>query len=179
MSSGSRVTWLGLTPEPERELPAAVAALRCAVANCAVANSAAAEPAAGEHGDGARTAGGGAHGGGRSIETWCEAEISREAERRRIESVILHGTQRAWMRYLGEVTQLITRVAAGQHDPRAASNAASAAMALTAAETVLEHHRMLIGLPGSAYDRVATDRAALSRIVAELQARLELVAERQ
>jgi hypothetical protein len=125
VSASVRHVWLGLTPEPERELPAAVAALRT------------------------RTA----------------VELPEEivaAEDRRIEALILHGTQRSWLRYLREVTGLVR--AAVERDE-------SLGDALRAAETVLEHHRMLIGLPGSGYDAVAAERDELTRIVGDLRGR--------
>ncbi len=124
---GRRVVWLGLTPEPERELPEAVATLR-------------------------------------ALDSGTRQDTDSEV--RRIRHLILHGTQRTWLRYLADVTALVQRVSA---HPRAASTTRTA---LDAAETVLDHHRMLIGLPGSAYDRVAADRDALSGIVGVLRERL-------
>jgi hypothetical protein len=123
---GNRHVWLGLTPEPERELPIAVATLR--------ARQSGAEP--------------------RQLSDWIHAESKR------IESLILHGTQRSWLRYLRSVTELVTHADEG-----------SAELALQAGETVLEHHRMLIGLPGSGYEASAPEREALTRIVAELRSR--------
>ena len=121
---GKRVIWLGLTPEPERELPEAVAALR-------------------------------------ALESGTRQDT--DAEVRRIRHLILHGTQRTWLRYLADVTALVQRGSAHPHTARTA---------LSAAETVLDHHRMLIGLPGSAYDRVAADRDTLAGIVGVLRERL-------
>ncbi|MGX1885005.1 hypothetical protein [Streptomyces sp. NPDC055287] len=111
MSGRRSLVWLGLTPEPERELPANVAALRS-------------PPAA------------------------------TGAELRRVQKLILHGTERSWLQYLAEVTDLVTGVADGTRpgDRRAAR---------LAAEVVLDHHRMLIGLPGTAYARTARQRQAL------------------
>ncbi|KJY40346.1 hypothetical protein VR46_28170, partial [Streptomyces sp. NRRL S-444] len=43
------------------------------------------------------------------------------------------------------------------------------AAALLAAEVVLDHHRMLIGLPGTGYGRTAADRAALESAVRTLR----------
>jgi hypothetical protein len=57
-----RSAWLSITPEPERELPEAVAALR----------------------------------GGGSV----------EAERARVERLVLRGSRRAWAKYLAEVAEL-------------------------------------------------------------------------
>ncbi|MEU2489690.1 hypothetical protein [Streptomyces sp. NPDC007883] len=133
MSGRRSLVWLGLTPEPERELPPAVAALRTRAPD---AGAVAREPAA--------------------------------AERRRVERLILHGSERTWLRYLTEVTDLVTAVADGTSagDPRAA---------LVAAEVVLDHHRMLIGLPGSGYDRTAQDRSALEAAVRTLRAAADTV----
>lgn len=127
MSVHRSPAWLGLTPEPERELPAAVAALR------------------------ARTPG-----------RTPPALVT--AERHRVERLVLRGTQRSWLRYLGEVTALVVDVAKGPEttDPAAA---------LVAGEVVLDHHRMLIGLPGPGYERAAPQRRALERAVAHLKNR--------
>jgi hypothetical protein len=139
------VVWLGLTPEPERELPVAVAALRQAAARRKA--PAAVDSVAPVHSDSAAAA-------------WQDAEVAR------IERLILHGTQRGWLRYLAEVTALITRAAAERRDET------STRLALHAAETVLDHHRMLIGLPGPAYERVAAERDALAATVTGLRERL-------
>ncbi|MFI0903230.1 hypothetical protein ACH4TE_06715 [Streptomyces sioyaensis] len=127
MSRRRSLVWLGLTPEPERELPTTVAALRTAVRDLA--------------------------------HTPAEAA---QAERHRVERLILHGTQQRWLRYLAEVTGLVTAVAGGARpgDRRAA---------LRAAEVVLDHHRMLIGLPGTGYGRTAADRRALESAVRTLR----------
>lgn len=127
MSGRRNLIWLGLTPEPERELPATVAALR------GVHHTAADRPAAAER-----------------------------AERSRVEHLVLHGTQRGWLRYLSEVTGLVTAVAAG-------SRPGDRQAALLAAEVVLDHHHMLIGLPGPGYDRTAADRKALESAVRTLR----------
>lgn len=124
MSADRRLMWLALTPEPERELPAAVARLR-----------------RGDPG----------------------------SERRRIERLVLRGTQRDWLRYLSEVAAVVRAAAA---DP-----GADAAVALTAAEVVLEHHRMLIGLPGRGYEAATEVRNDLERIAAELRTRIETGSE--
>ncbi len=133
---GARLAWLGLTPEPERELPVAVAMLRARHGAPSAALSA---------------------GTAADVAPWITAES------RRIEALIMRGTQRSWLRYLGDVTGLIT-------DASAASDADDAALILQAAEAVLEHHRMLIGLPGDGYQRVAADREALTVIVTRLRA---------
>ena len=127
MSARRSLVWLGLTPEPEQELPTAVAALR--------APADARPPAA-----------------------------LVAAERHRVERLVLRGTQRGWLRYLREVTDLVVEAAAGSAtaDPRAA---------LVAGEVVLDHHRMLIGLPGAGYARTATQRRDLEGALARLRAR--------
>ncbi|MER6070043.1 hypothetical protein ABT187_14610 [Streptomyces sp. NPDC001817] len=127
MSARRSLQWLGLTPEPEQELPAAVAALRA--------------PTAGPP---------------------PSALIT--AERRRVERLVLRGTQRGWLRYLREVTDLVVEAA-----DRPSS--ADAEAALLAGQVVLDHHRMLIGLSGPAYARTATQRRDLKRALAHLGAR--------
>ncbi|MFE6844585.1 hypothetical protein [Streptomyces sp. NPDC057686] len=121
--------WLGLTPEPERELPAAVAALRASS----------------------------------YASTTGRPHDLAAAEQRRVEHLILRGSRHSWLRYLCEVTELVTGVAAGTRpgDPDAA---------LLAAEVVLDHHRMLIGLPGPGYRHTAGDRTALENAVHTLRA---------
>ncbi|RST07779.1 hypothetical protein EF910_04845 [Streptomyces sp. WAC07149] len=130
MSGRRRLDWLGLTPEPERELPTAVAALRT--------SSPGTPPA--------------------------PPQDLADAERRRVEHLVLRGTRQGWLRYLGEVTDLVTSVAAG-------SRAGDPAAALLAGEVVLDHHRMLIGLPGPGYGRTARDRTALEGAVRALRTR--------
>lgn len=142
---GRQLVWLGLTPEPERDLPGAVALLRSRRVPVAAP---AADPSSDPDAD---------------LAADLAALIG--AERSRVEALILRGTQRSWMRYLAEVTALVTEAAA--------SAQADGDLDATrdAAETVLEHHRMLIGLPGTAYDRAADDREALSGLVASLRTR--------
>ncbi len=128
MSGRRSLVWLGLTPEPERELPPTVAALRA------------------------------------QERTTAPPELAA-AERRRVERLILHGNRRSWLRYLAEVTELVTAVADGSRpgDRRAA---------LLAGEVLLDHHRMLIGLPGPGYDRTAADRRALESAIRALRSGL-------
>jgi hypothetical protein len=121
MTAHSRLTWLALTPEPERELPAAVACLRGA---------------------------------------------SVTSEHRRVQQLILHGTARSWRRYLHEVCDLI-RSLPQQPGPTRRSSA------LLAGEVLLEHHRMLIGLPGPGYRETEADRGFLTAAVARLRAELD------
>ncbi|ACU76271.1 hypothetical protein Caci_7446 [Catenulispora acidiphila DSM 44928] len=124
-----RPVWLGLTAEPERELPEAVASLRM---RQALPDAEPADPALAVH-----------------------------AERRRIGELVVRGHQRSWLRYLDEVTELVRAAAADApvHADRA----------LLAAQVVLDHHLMLIGLPGPAYRRVEAQRAALAEAVRVLQ----------
>ncbi|MFE4696440.1 hypothetical protein ACFRIC_05045 [Streptomyces sp. NPDC056738] len=127
MSARRHLAWLGLTPEPEQELPVAVAALRA---------SAAGRP----------------------------PSVLVAEERRHVERLVLRGTQRSWLRYLGEVTDLVV-AAAEEPGP------AGPGPALLAGEVVLDHHRMLIGLPGSGYDRTRAQRQALEHAVDRLRSR--------
>lgn len=119
MSGRRSLVWLGLTPEPERELPPTVAVLRT-----------------------------------RQRLTAAAPPQLAAAERRRVQNLILHGSRRSWLRYLAEVTDLVTAVADG-------SSPGDRRAALLAGEVVLDHHRLLIGLPGPDYDRTAADRRAL------------------
>ncbi len=86
------------------------------------------------------------------------------AERRRVERLILHGTQRRWIRYLSELTDLVVAVASGAApgDPRTAREVA---------DVVGHHHRMLIGLPGPGYQRTAAQRTALDTALTGLESR--------
>jgi len=135
VSAHTRLSWLALTPEPERELPTLVATLRCA---------------AGSAPPGSPTA----------------FAAARTAEAARVDRLVLHGSARSWRRYLHEVTTLI----------RTAGPLAPPDAVLTAAEVVLEHHRMLIGLPGDGYRRTAADRVAL---INEIDARYQEQEERR
>ncbi|GLW51326.1 hypothetical protein Stsp02_69870 [Streptomyces sp. NBRC 14336] len=128
MSARRSLVWLGLTPEPEQELPAAVAALR--------------SPPDGR-----------------------PPSVLVAAERRRVQRLVLRGTQRAWLRYLHEVTELVVEAAR--------SRTADGGAALLAGEVVLDHHRMLIGLPGRGYDRTAAQRRDLEGALARLRTRTE------
>ena len=107
-----RDAWLSVTPEPEAELPAAVAALRS---------------------------------GG----TPAADQIA--AERARIQAVVMGGRERDWLAYLSEVVGLVQHGAAGAVAPARE----------VAAEVVLNHHQLLLGLPGDAGDRTAAEREQL------------------
>jgi hypothetical protein len=96
----ARHAWLSITPEPERELPAAVAALRA----------------------------------GRTPE-----RAAVEAERRRIERLVTHGSRRAWTAYVAEAAAL-----AGTTSP---DGELADARALVL-EVIDNHDNLKLGLPG-------------------------------
>src|ERR1700722_18914069 len=104
-------SWLSVTPEPEQELPAAVATLVCG---------------------GPPTA------------------ASLAAETARVERLILHGRQREWLRYLHGVVELIERPG-DDRDPEV-----TAARAL-ARDVIVNHHNLLLGLPGDGAQHTAAD----------------------
>jgi hypothetical protein len=110
-----RAAWLSITPEPERELPEAVATLAA---------------------------------GGRP------GPAAVDAERRRIERLVLHGSQRRWLAYLHEIVDLVEREA-GSADP------AVVAARDRAAAVVVNHHNLLLALPGPGARLTAIDRARL------------------
>ena len=110
-----RASWLSVTPEPERELPEAVAAL---------------------------------------IARGRPTPAAVAAERRRIERLVLHGSQRRWLAYLHDVVGLI-EAGAG------AGNADVAAARARAAAVIVNHHNLLLALPGRAAQLTADDRARL------------------
>ena len=111
-------SWLSITPEPERELPAAVATL---------ANGSAASP----------------------------DEVA--VERARIERLILHGSQRQWLRYLHRVLDLIEQQGR-ERDPevRRARTIATA--------VISNHHNLLLALPGRGARISAADRERLAQL---------------
>jgi hypothetical protein len=114
-------SWLSITPEPERELPQAVATL--------------------------------ARGDAPSTE-----EVA--AEEARIERLILHGGQRAWLRYLHRVVELIEDRAA---DPdRQVQRARAVATAV-----ISNHHNLLLALPGRGAEISAADRTRLAQLDTE------------
>ena len=109
-------SWLSVTPEPERELPAAVATLELGHEPPAVA-------------------------------------VARERDR--VERLILHGPQRAWLAYLHHAVELIER--------RSGSEDAAVVRARTLARTVIaNHHNLLLALPGPGWKLTAADRSALA-----------------
>jgi len=82
------------------------------------------------------------------------------AERERIERLVLHGRQREWLSYLHEVVELLERPVSG--DAQLARARARAAIVLA------NHHNLLLGLPGRAAERTASDRARLSKLADDL-----------
>ncbi len=76
------------------------------------------------------------------------------AEATRIERLILRGSQRAWLRYLHGVVELVER-GDGANDPEVAR-----ARAL-AREVIANHHNLLLGLPGDGARLTAVDRERL------------------
>jgi hypothetical protein len=86
-------------------------------------------------------------------------------EQGRVTDLVLRGTGRRWLRYLDEAAELALGVADGRRD-------GDAELALTVAQVVLEHDRMLIGLPGSAYYRTAERRRRLAAAIPVLETRI-------
>ena len=80
-------------------------------------------------------------------------------EAARIERLVLHGSQRAWHRYLHGVLELIEQ-RAGDPDPDVA-HAREVAIAVIA-----NHHNLLLALPGRAARQTETDRRRLSELLA-------------
>jgi len=115
-----RAPWLSVTPEPERELPAAVATLIC----------------------------------GRRASDQAIAE-----EARRIEQLVLRGSERRWDDYLHRAVELIDQ-RAGDPDPEV-TQARDVAIAV-----ISNHHNLLLALPGRGARRTDTDRRRLSELLA-------------
>jgi hypothetical protein len=92
-----------------------------------------------------------------------ESTVSHE--RNRVTNLVLRGTSRRWLRYLDTAAQLALEVADGGRD-------GDPELALAVAQVVLEHDRMLIGLPGSAYHRTAERRRLLGEATTALEARI-------
>jgi hypothetical protein len=83
-----------------------------------------------------------------------------------VTDLVLRGTGRSWLQYLDAAAELAFGVADGSRD-------GNAEFALTVAQVVLEHDRMLIGLPGSAYYRTAERRRRLAAAIPVLEARID------
>lgn len=118
-----RAYWLSVTPEPERELPEAVATLSCNGVPAAEA-------------------------------------VARE--RRRIERLVLRGSQRQWLAYLHEVVELIEGggTSADRSEPDQSELVARAQARARA--VIANHHNLLLALPGRAAELTADDRARLA-----------------
>jgi hypothetical protein len=94
------------------------------------------------------------------------ARSSVGCERRRVTNLVLRGTGRRWLRYLDRAAELALRVADGSSD-------GDPVLALAVAQVVLEHDRMLIGLPGRAYHRTGERRRRLTEAIPVLEARID------
>ncbi|MFI1978848.1 hypothetical protein [Streptomyces wedmorensis] len=181
MSGRRHLDWLGLTPEPERELPAAVAALRASLGTAHHPPPGRAELAAAERRRVERLVLRG------SRHSWlrylAEAAALVTAVTFRLDEQEGKGGHAAADADMNADTDTRadadtdTRTGADT-DTRADANTdtradadASTAAALLAAEVILDHHRMLIGLPGAGYGRTAGDRAALESALRLLRTR--------
>ena len=94
------------------------------------------------------------------------SESAVSSEQNRVTDLVLRGTGRRWLRYLDQAAELALDVADG-------GRVGDAELALTVAQVVLEHDRMLIGLPGSAYYRTAERRRRLAAAIPVLESRIE------
>ncbi len=80
-----------------------------------------------------------------------------DAERARIERLVLRGGQRRWLAYLHEAVELI--------ELRAADHDAEIARARSVATAVIaNHHNLLLALPGRGAQRTEADRERLARL---------------
>ena len=87
------------------------------------------------------------------------------SEEDQVADLVLRGTGRRWRHYLDRVAELALAIADGtrEGDPEPA---------LAVARVVLEHDRLLFGLPGRDYERTAGRRRRLAAAVEVLEARL-------
>lgn len=92
---------------------------------------------------------------------------SRHVEEHRMSRIVLRGTSRRWLRYLSRATSIALEVADGTRD-------GDPELALAVVEVVLEHDRMLIGLPGRAYHRTEDRRRRLREAQRALRDRIEV-----
>ena len=88
----------------------------------------------------------------------CPESVRRERER--LESVVLNGTARDWLRYLSDAAALALRPSPPELGPAA----------LTVAEVVRDHHRLLQGLSPWLAARTRRERLALEERVRSLRA---------
>ena len=94
------------------------------------------------------------------------SDSSVSSEEDAVTDLVLRGTGRRWRQYLDRVAGLALAVADG-------TRAGDPELALAVAQVVLEHDRMLIGLPGRDYDRTAERRRRLAEAIDVLEARLQ------
>lgn len=87
------------------------------------------------------------------------------SEQSRVTRLVLRGTGRRWLRYLDRAAGLALEIADRGRD-------GDPELALAIAHVVLDHDRMLIGLPGSAYYRTAERRRRLAEAIPALEARI-------
>ena len=80
-----------------------------------------------------------------------------QAERTRIERLVLHGGQRRWLGYLHHAVGLIERTATSADPDVQAARARAAAV-------IANHHNLLLGLPGAGARLTADDRARLQEL---------------
>ncbi|SEE08858.1 hypothetical protein [Streptomyces sp. TLI_105] len=197
MSGRRRLDWLGLTPEPERELPAAVAALRASLGTAHHPPPGRAELAAAERRRVERLVlRGSRHSwlrylteatalvtavalrldeqGGKDRQADTDADMKADADTRAGAGTDTRAD--ADTRADSDANTRADPDANTRADPDADTRAdadtdVSTAAALLAAEVILDHHRMLIGLPGAGYGRTAGDRAALESALRLLRTR--------
>jgi hypothetical protein len=91
---------------------------------------------------------------------------TERAEADRISRIVLRGTSRRWLRHLDRAASIALEIADGRRD-------GDAELALAVVDVVLEHDRMLIGLPGRAYHRTEERRTRLRAARQSLQDQLE------
>jgi hypothetical protein len=85
-----------------------------------------------------------------------EAEV--EAERKRVDRLVVSGRRRRWLAYLREATELADRHQASS-DPRLAH------ARQVVVEVVHNHHQLLLGLPGRAAEKTAAEREELETTI--------------
>jgi len=93
------------------------------------------------------------------------SDSSVSSEEDAVTELVLRGTGRRWRHYLDRVADLALAVADGTRD-------GDPELALAVAQVVLEHDRLLIGLPGPDYDKTAERRRRLAEAVETLEGRV-------